>query len=166
VSQLDGAVGIKQITTDEGNLVPTRGTLHAKGPAFTVRDDPDAAETVLTLASTDGGAVATAFTPDPFSADVTTLDGDGLDLAGVIRIEITTSLALHGIEPPTVDGQPRKALLLMQPSTGRLELKHGSSSAAAGKRLACPGGASYFVLPDGNVDLLYDFVGAVWRVIP
>lgn len=165
MSVLDGVVGVKQVTTDDGNQVPTRGVLHVVGPTATVVDNPDESETILILSSSDG-APATAFTPDPLDAEVFVLDGDGLDASSVVRLETTEPTALHGIEPPSPAGNPRKTLVLLQQSEGYLELVHGSASAPLGKRLACPGGFSYNLLPDCSLDILYDAIALVWRVIP
>ena len=165
MSVLDGVVGVKQITTDDGNPVPTRGILHIVGATATVVDNVDDAETILILSTTDG-APATAFTPDPIEDDVVVLDGEGLDLANVVRLMLTNTIAMHGLAPPSPAGNPRKTLLIRQGSIGHLEIKHGSATAPAGKRFACPGGFSYRMLPDTAIDVLYDESSSVWRVVP
>lgn len=163
MSLLDGAVGVKNITTASDDPVPTRGTLHVSGPSASVRDDPDAGETVLTLSSLEG-SVAASVTSDVLSAPVITLDLDGQDIANVVRILISQSIAIHGIAAPTADGATRKTLLALA-SAGRLELKHQSSSSPAGTRIAAPGAASYFMLDGASIDVVYDGAANVWRVV-
>lgn len=163
MSLLDGAVGVKNITTASDDPVPTRGTLHVSGPSASVRDDPDAEETVLTLSSLEG-SVATSVTSDNLSDDVITLDLEGQDIATVMRVLITQSLAIHGIAAPTADGATRKTLLSLNAS-GRLELKHQSGSSPAGTRIAAPGAASYFMLDGASIDVVYDGAANVWRVV-
>lgn len=166
MAYLDGAIGIKEITTESSDPVPTRGTMHVTGPTASVRDDPEAKETVLNIASFDGlasSAVTTVITDD-----VIVLDLEGQDAARVIRVTISESHAVHGIAPPTGAGEPRKTMVVLQGpvSVGRLELKHQSVSAPAGSRMSCPGMASYFLLHDSSIDLLYDATSNVWRVVP
>lgn len=169
MSFLDRVVGIKAITTDGVSTVPTRGTLHFSGPAATVRDDPDAEETVLALGSPEGAA-AYAVTTESLDADVLTLTESGLtglDAANVVRFVIADDVAVHGMEAPTAGGNPRKTFVLLQGAgANRLELKHMSASTAATARFACPGGASYFLLDSSSIDVLYDATSGVWRLIP
>lgn len=163
MSLLDGVVGVKQVTTAEGDPVPTRGTLHVSGPGASVRDDSDAEETILSLSSLEG-SVATSVTSEVLNAPVTTLDLEGQDIATVVRILISQSIAIHGIAAPTVDGSARKTLLALA-SAGRLELKHQSGSSPAGTRISAPGAASYFMLDGASIDVVYDGAASVWRVV-
>lgn len=165
MATLDTVVGVKSITTDADEPVPTRGTLHVTGPTASVFDDPGNAETIFNLASLEG-TPGSAVTSEQLEADVLRLDIDGQDAANVVRLTIGESLAIHSIAKPTIAGNPRKTLVLLQGGEGRLELKHQSMSASADERLVAPGAASYFLLQNSSIDVLYDSVGDRWMVIP
>lgn len=168
MSFLDGLIGIKQVTADGADPVPTRDTLHVAGVGIILTDDPDAEETVLTFGASGSTPSETITVDPPLEDDVTLFDPDGFDGADLVRI-ITASedvIAIHGAAEPSITGDPRKTLAYANGSGFAIKLKHLSSTATAHARFSCPLGVDYTLAQYSSIDMLYDATSHLWRLLP
>lgn len=168
MSFLDGMIGIKQVTADGADPVPTRDTLHVAGDGIVLTDDPDAQETVLSFGSSGSTPSATITTDPPLDDDVTLFDPAGFDGADLVRI-ITAAedaISIHGAAEPSVTGDPRKTLVFANGSGFDIVLKHLSSTATAHARFSCPLGVDYVLAQYSSIDMLYDATSHLWRLLP
>lgn len=153
---LDNLIGIQQIVSDAGgDPIPARDTLHLIG-SIVIEDDADNGETRVVFPSGDI-AVPPTITIGPLSEDVTTLEAEGLDGADLVRITTSAPIYIAGMTAPSVDGDPRKTLVLL--SGDRIEIKHGAG-------FICPYGHSFYLRANGSIDVLYDSTSHVWRLLP
>lgn len=162
---LDGMIGIKIVRADSGDPVTQRDTIHFVGERFQVADDPAAGEVVLTMLAAESAPPVT-ISPPTITDDVELYAPTGVDTATLIRLSISDDVAIHGLTAPSLVGDPRKTLALTAGGVYRLEIPHMSSETSATARFVCPFGVSYYLLPFGSIDVLYDSEAEVWRLIP
>jgi hypothetical protein len=172
--------GIYTSATSGGGPGSVSWALWAQGNA-TVTGNFTASGTTLSLgdASTDALTVGatcthtapvtvqdfrgTAISPGVLGTDQNNYNPTGLATATHVRVDASTSgIDITGLAGGTAG---RHLTLIHSGTTNSIALHHQSGSSSAGNRFASPTGANFTLAPGYSVQLVYDGVDAVWRIL-